>query len=94
METMKRTVTGLGLEEKGGQTGGRVARLEEEKENGEGVLTPDRSDETSEEDRDTDIEIEVPGTEGGTSRSRMEVNICSGASILAMHSYKRNRTVH
>ena len=39
---MKSMVTGLGLEEKGGQTGDRVARREEEKEKGEGVLTPDR----------------------------------------------------
>ena len=56
METMKRMVTGLVLEEKGGQTGGRVARREEEKEKGEGVLTPDRSDDTSAEDRDAVIE--------------------------------------
>ena len=56
MEAMKRVVTGLGLEEKGGQTGDRVARREEEK--GEGVLTPDRSDATSAEDRDADIETE------------------------------------
>ena len=55
---MKRMVTGLGLEEKGGQTGDRVARREEEKEKGEGVVTPDISDDTSEVDRDTDIEIE------------------------------------
>ena len=41
LETMKRMVTGLGLEEKGGQTGDRVARREEENEKGEGVLTPD-----------------------------------------------------
>ena len=56
METMKRMVTGLGLEEKGGQAGDRVARREEEK--GEGVLTPDRSDDTSAGDRDAVIEIE------------------------------------
>ena len=51
METMKRMVTGLGLEEKGGQTGDRVARREEEQEKGEGVLTPDRNEATSAEDR-------------------------------------------
>ena len=87
METMKRMVMGLGLEEKGGQTGVRVARREEEK--GEEVLTPDRSDDTSAEDMDTVIYIEGEhGTEGETSRSRMK--ICSGAPILATNSYKRN----
>ena len=35
MEIMKRMVTGLGLEEKGGQTGDLVARREEEKEKAE-----------------------------------------------------------
>ena len=89
METMRRIVTGLGLEEVGGQTGDRVARREEEK--GEGLLTPDRSADTSEEDRDTDIEIEGEhGTEGDTSRRRMAVKICSGAPILATNSYTRN----
>ena len=82
-------VTGLGLEEKGGQD--RVARREEEKEKGEGVLTPDRSGNTSAEDRDAVIEIEGEhGTEGDTPRRRMEVKICSGAPILATNSYKRN----
>ena len=91
METMKRMVTRLGLEEKGGQTGDRVARREEEKENDEGVLIPDRSDDTSEQDRDTDIPIEGEhGTEGDTSRRRMEVKICSGAPILTTNTYKRN----
>ena len=46
METMKRVVTGLGLVEKGGQTGDRVAQRGEKKEKGEGVLTPDRSEDT------------------------------------------------
>ena len=88
---MKRMVTGLGLEEKGGQTGDRVARREEEKEKGEGVVTPDMSDDTSEVDRDTDIKIEREhGTERDTPRRRMEVKICSGAPILATNSYKRN----
>ena len=88
---MKRMVTGLGLEEKGGQTGDRVARREEEKEKGEGVVTPDMSDDTSEVDRDTDIEIEREhGTERDRPRRRMEVKICCGAPILATNSYKRN----
>ena len=57
MESMKRMVPGLGLEEKGGQTGNRVAPREEQKEKGEGGLTTDRSDNNSAEDRDTVIEI-------------------------------------
>ena len=74
-------VTGLGLEEKGGQTGDRVAR--QEKEKGEGMLTPVRSDDTSAEDRDADIATEgEQGTEGDTSRRRMVAKICSGAPIL------------
>ena len=76
METMTRMVPGLGLEEKGGQTGDRVARREEEKEKSEEVLTPDRSDDTSAEDRKAVREIEgEQGTEGDTSRRRMEVKI-------------------
>ena len=92
METMKRMLTGLGLEEKGGQTWDRVTRREEEKkEKGEGVLTPDRSDDTSAEDGDTVIEIEGEhGTEGDASRRRKEVKICSGAPILATNSYKKD----
>ena len=66
-----------------------MARREGEK--GEGVLTPDRSDDISAEDRDADIETEgEQGTEGDTSRRRMEANICFGAPILATHTYKRN----
>ena len=73
------------------QTGDRVARREEEKEKGEGVLTPYRSDDTSAEDRDAVIETDgEQGTEGDTSRRRMEAKICSGARILATHTYKRN----
>ena len=54
METMKRVVTGLGLVEKGGQTGDRVAQRGEKKK-GERVVTPDRSEDTSAEDRDAVI---------------------------------------
>ena len=89
IETMKRMVTELGLEEKGGQAGDRVTRREEE--NGEGVLTPDRSDETSADDRDAVIEIDgEQDAEGYTSRRRMQEKICSGAPILATNTYKRN----
>ena len=59
------------------------------------MLTPDRSYDTSEEDRDTDIEIEGEhGTEGDTSRRWIEVKICSGAPIMATNSYKRNPELH
>ena len=68
-----------------------MARREEEKEKGEGVLTPYRSDDTSADDRDEVIETDgEQGTEGYTSRRRMEAKICSGARILATHTYKRN----
>ena len=119
VESLKRMVTGQGLDETSGetgdreatleeaeerekcvgentrdnspQTGDRVARREEEKEKGEGVLTPDRSDDTSAEDRDAVIETDgEQGTEGDTSRRRMEAKICPGARILATHTYKRN----
>ena len=51
MESMKRMVTAQGLEEKQGETGDRVARLEEadEKEKCERVMTPDNS--STEEER-------------------------------------------
>ena len=66
-----------------------MARREEEK--GEGVLTPNRSDDTSAEDMDAVIEIEgEQETEGDTSRRRVEANICSGVPILATNSFKRN----
>ena len=91
METMEVMVTGLRLKEKGGQTGDRVVRREEEKETCEGVLAPGMSGDTSAEDRDTVIEIEgVYRTEGDTSGRRMEGNISSGAPILAANSYKKN----
>ena len=42
-ESMKRIVTGQGLEEKGEETGGLVAGLEEAEEKCEGVMTPGNS---------------------------------------------------
>ena len=55
------------------------------------MLTPDRSDDTSADDREAVIETDGErGTEGDTSRRRMEANICSGAPILATHTYRRN----
>ena len=75
MESMKRIVTGLGLEEKGEETGDRMAE-QGEAEKCEEKITPDNSTEgnregkatagsISSEDRDTVIESEVEhGTEG------------------------------
>ena len=66
---MNRTVTGQGLEEKGGETGDRVVGLEEQ-EKGEGMLAPhnslteenqngkEKEGHISSEDRDTVMEIE------------------------------------
>ena len=72
MDSMKRMITGQGLEEESGETGDQVARREEteEKEKCERVMTPGNSsteesrkgtktaERSSSEDRCTDIEIE------------------------------------
>ena len=47
---MQRTVTGHGLEEKGGETGDREVGLEEQ-EKGEGFLAPDKGEIRTEEGR-------------------------------------------
>ena len=70
MESMKRIVTGVGVEEKGEETGDRMAELGEAKKKYEEVITPGNSTEVnwkgketagsiSSEDRDTVIESEV-----------------------------------
>ena len=99
MESMKRIVTGLGLEEKGEETGDLMAELGEA-EKREEVITTDNSTEgnrkgketagsISSEVRDTVIESEVEhGTEGeDTSRQLM---IRSGTQFLATHGYEKN----
>ena len=48
---MKRTVTGHGLEEKGGETGDREVGLEE-REKGEGFLAPDKGEIRTEEGKE------------------------------------------
>ena len=48
---MKRTVTGHGLEEKGGETGDREVELEEQ-EKGEGFLAPDKGEIRTEEGKE------------------------------------------
>ena len=100
MESMKRIVTGQGLEEIGEETGDRVAELGEA-EKCEGAMTPDNNltegnrngkktaGRISSEDKDTIIESEVEhGTEGEeTSRQLM---IGSGTQFFATHGYKKN----
>ena len=97
MESMKRIVTGLGLEEKGEETEDRMAELGEA-EKCEEVITPDNSTEgnrkgkatagsISSEDRDTVIESEVEhGTEGEDTRQLIR----SGTQFLATHRYEKN----
>ena len=102
---MKITVTGHGLDEKGGETGDReVGRLEEQ-EKGEGFLAPDDSlaeenwngkvnaGHSSSEDRDTDIEIQG---EHGTEEEEIGRYLMDGketrpgTQMLATHSYREN----
>ena len=106
MESMKRMVTGQGLEERRGETEDQVARLEEadEKEKCSRVMTLDNSsteesrngketaERSSSEASGTVIEIEEEHrTEGDESRRQIEVQkLCSGAPILAKKSYKKN----
>ena len=97
MESMKRIVTGLGLEEKGEETGDRMAE-QGEAEKCEEVITPDNSTEgnrkgkatagsISSEDRDTVIESEV---EHGTEGEDTSQLILSGTHFLATHPYEKN----
>ena len=102
---MKRTVTGHGLEEKGGETGDRDVGLEE-REKGEGFLAPDTSlaeenrngkentGRSLSEDRDTDIEIEGEHGTEGEKRGRQLMDgkeICPGTQRLATHRYRKNQ---
>ena len=98
MENMKRIGTGQGLEEKGEETGDRLAELGEA-EKCEEVITPDNSTEgnrkgkatagsISSEDRDTVVESEVEhGTEGEDTSRQL---IRSGTQFLATHRYEKN----
>ena len=98
MESMKRIVTGLGLEEKGEETGDRMAELGET-EKCEEVITPDNSTEgnrkgkatagsISSEDRDTVTESEVEHVTEGEDTSRQLIR--SGTQFLATHRYEKN----
>ena len=92
VESLKRVVTGQGLEETSGETGDREATLEdaEEREKCVGEKTAERS---SSEDRGTDIEMEGEhGTEEEeTGRQLFDgKGLRPGTQMLAMHSYKKN----
>ena len=99
MESMKRIVTGQGLEENREETGDRVAELGEADEKCEEAMTPDNN--STEENRkgngtagrnfsensDTVIEIEIDNGTDGYSRQLMTR---SGTQFLATHRYKKN----
>ena len=92
VESLKRMVTGQGLEETSGETGDREATLKEaeEREKCVGEKTGERS---SSEDKGTDIEMEGEhGTEEEeTGRQLLEAKgLRPGTQMLATNSYKKN----
>ena len=79
MECMKRIVTGLGLEEKGEETGDRVAELGEA-EKCEGVMTPDNN---------------IPVSEGQYtlySNAGVETPSLPGSPITSLYTTKHQHT--
>ena len=99
MDSLKRMITGQGLEEENGETG------EETQEKREPVMTPgnnlteesrkgkDTAERSSTEDRGTDIEREGEhGTEEEeTGRQLLDGNrLRPGTQMLTTHSYKKN----
>ncbi len=92
MESMKRIVTGLGLEEKGEETRDRVAELGKAEEKCEGAMTlvnnptegnrkgTKKAGRIFSEDMDTVIEIEV---EHGTEADSRQLMAPSGTQFLA-----------
>ena len=92
VESLKRMVTGQGLEETSGETGDREAKLKEaeEREKCVGEKTGERS---SSEDRDNDIEMEGEhGTEEeDTGRQLLDgKELRPGTHMLATHKYTKN----
>ena len=90
--SLKRMVTGQGLEETSGEIGDREATLKEaeDREKCVGETTTERS---SSEDRDNDIEMEGEhGTEEEeTGRQLLDgKGLRPGTQMLATHSYKKN----
>ena len=92
MDSMKRMITGQGLEEESGETGDQVARREDtkEKEKCERVMTPgsiltedsrkgkETAEQTSSEDRGTDIEMEG---EHGTEEEETGKQLMDGKGL-------------
>ena len=92
VESLKRMVTGQGLEETSGETGDREATLKEaeEREKCVGEKTAERS---SSEDRDNDIEMEGEhGTEEeDTGRQLLDgKGLRPGTHMRATHNYTKN----
>ena len=92
VESLKRMVTGQGLEETSGETGDREATLKEveERETGVGEKTAER---ISSQDRDNDIEMEGEhGTEEeDTGRPLLDgKGLRPGTHMLATHKYTKN----
>ena len=92
VESLKRMVTGQGLEETSGETGDREATLKEveEREKCVGEKTAERS---SSEDRDNGIEMEGEhGTEEeDTGRQLLDgKGLRPGTHMLATHNYTKN----
>ena len=105
MGSLQMMVTGQGVEEKGGETGDRVAELEEaEKEKCEEEMPPDiltgeiRTEKETTgtawtEERDSDLQIEVEQGTKGEDTCRQEIDgkeIHTGTKILATQEYKKN----
>ena len=92
VESLKRMVTGQGLEETSGETGDREATLKEaeEREKCVGEKTAERS---SSEDRSTDIDMEGEHVteEEETGRQLLDgKGLRPGTHMLATHNYKKN----
>ena len=95
LDSLKRMITGQGLEEESGETGDQVARREEtEKEKCEPVMTPrsilteesrkgkETAERSSSEDRGTDIEMEG---EHGRKRRKLVDSCWMGRDYVPVH---------
>ena len=92
VESLKRMVTGQGLEETSGETGDREAKLKEAEE-GEKCVGEKTGERSSSEDRDNDIEMEGEhGTEEeDTGRQLLDgKGLRPGTHMLATHKYTKN----
>ena len=92
VESLKRMVTGQGLEETSGETGDREATLKEVEER-EKCVGEKTAEQSSSEDRDNDIEMEGEhGTEEeDTGRQLLDgKGLRPGTHMLATHNYTKN----